>query len=286
MTTEFIDIKIQSIDGATSVTVVTPDHQEGDLLVFTMIVGGVVAEAATLTLPVGWTADGSATSGTGALRMLRAFKYAELGEPAQLAFGYTDTRALVGSLVSIRGAARDYDYDPVNFPYGYYAPGGSTGTSASDNSATLNPSSIATTTPDNARVLYTFAQWDPSLGAISFDDPVPLTPIRVKLTTAIFPACIWMDDVYDAPISPAPQIVVASNQTKQWLALATAVESFESIPESVDNYKSKLLRRTLPPPYDTRLASKLGKLLAIIGTSDNDIGGLFGDADFLPDEET
>jgi hypothetical protein len=41
----------------------------------------------------------------------------------------------------------------------------------------------------------------------------------------------------------------------------------------------------LPPPYDNRLSSQIGKLVSVIGTSDNDIGGLFGDADFLPDEE-
>lgn len=52
-----------------------------------------------------------------------------------------------------------------------------------------------------------------------------------------------------------------------------------------DNYKSKLTRRHFPPPYDTRRSSNLGKLLTVIATSDNAIGGLFGAADFLPDED-
>jgi hypothetical protein len=53
----------------------------------------------------------------------------------------------------------------------------------------------------------------------------------------------------------------------------------------IDNYKSKLARSLMPPPFDNRLASNIGKLLTVIGTGDNDIGGLFGEEDFLPDEE-
>lgn len=55
-------------------------------------------------------------------------------------------------------------------------------------------------------------------------------------------------------------------------------------PVTYDNYKAKLMRHMLPPPYDQSFTSTIGKLLTAIGQSDNLIGGLFGAADFLPDE--
>lgn len=54
-----------------------------------------------------------------------------------------------------------------------------------------------------------------------------------------------------------------------------------------DNYKSKEIRKRLPtPPWDTSLqpGNLLGLVLHVIGTSDNQIGGLHGAADFLPDD--
>jgi hypothetical protein len=55
--------------------------------------------------------------------------------------------------------------------------------------------------------------------------------------------------------------------------------------ESRDNYKAKLMRHMLPPPYRKDFDSNIGIILTVIGRSDNLIGGLFGSADFLPDEE-
>lgn len=53
---------------------------------------------------------------------------------------------------------------------------------------------------------------------------------------------------------------------------------------TLDSYKAKVMRRTLPPPYNGDFTSTLGKILTAIGHSDNLIGGLFGASDFLPDE--
>jgi len=50
-----------------------------------------------------------------------------------------------------------------------------------------------------------------------------------------------------------------------------------------DNYKAKLMRRMMPPPYNSDFTSVVGRILTVIGQSDNLIGGLFGAADFLPD---
>lgn len=52
-----------------------------------------------------------------------------------------------------------------------------------------------------------------------------------------------------------------------------------------DNYKAKVMRHMLPPPYKQDFTSIIGIVLTVIGQSDNLIGGLFGTADFLPDED-
>ena len=50
-----------------------------------------------------------------------------------------------------------------------------------------------------------------------------------------------------------------------------------------DTYKSKLLRQMLPTPYNTTLGeSHIANLVSVIGSSDNAIGGLYGEDDFLP----
>lgn len=56
------------------------------------------------------------------------------------------------------------------------------------------------------------------------------------------------------------------------------------MPET-DNYKAKVMRHMLPPPYKQDIDGFIGKILTVIGQSDNIIGGLFGTADFLIDED-
>lgn len=53
---------------------------------------------------------------------------------------------------------------------------------------------------------------------------------------------------------------------------------------SSDNYKAKMMRRQLPPPYKKDFGAIVPAILTVIGQSDNLIGGLFGASDFLPDE--
>lgn len=86
------------------------------------------------------------------------------------------------------------------------------------------------------------------------------------------------------PGLPAPLVgnVPVSGGSPAWYSanLAGGADA-----QTFDTYKAKLLRRMLPPPYDRRFQSTIGKLVSIIGSSDNDIGGLFGAADFLPNED-
>lgn len=53
---------------------------------------------------------------------------------------------------------------------------------------------------------------------------------------------------------------------------------------SGDNYKAKVMRHMLPRPYNQDFGAFIPTMLTVIGQSDNLIGGLFGAADFLPDE--
>lgn len=52
-----------------------------------------------------------------------------------------------------------------------------------------------------------------------------------------------------------------------------------------DNYKAKMMRRQLPPPFKKDFGAVVPAILTVIGQSDNLIGGLFGADDFLPDED-
>lgn len=60
--------------------------------------------------------------------------------------------------------------------------------------------------------------------------------------------------------------------------------SFDLGGSTNDSYKGKVMRHMMPPPYNSDFGSIIGALLTTIGQSDNLIGGLFGAADFLPDE--
>lgn len=66
--------------------------------------------------------------------------------------------------------------------------------------------------------------------------------------------------------------------------LAAALLSFHTYVTRSDNYKAKVMRRQLPPPYKRDFGATIPAILTVIGQSDNLIGGLFGSADFLPDE--
>ncbi len=116
------------------------------------------------------------------------------------------------------------------------------------------------------------------------DDVDPLEAIRSRVQTSRFGIEV-VDVEYDDPTGPTPLLTVASSRNKPWTVFSVAIEPLDAEIGTDDNYKSKVLRSMWPPPYDSRFSSNLGKLLTVIGSSDNDIGGLFGADDFLPDEE-
>ncbi len=66
--------------------------------------------------------------------------------------------------------------------------------------------------------------------------------------------------------------------------LPTALQNFVRYITRADNYKAKVMRNMLPPPYKRDFGRTVPNILTVIGQSDNLIGGLFGTDDFLPDE--
>lgn len=281
MTATLISFTTKSSTG-TDLVISRPDGvEEGDLLVLILTIGSIAAEPPTLIYPsVAWREHAAASPITGSgIRTLQAFKYVEAVETPSYTFTYTISRPMVGTLLAIRGAARDFNYNPVLYPYGYFAPGAPVLASSTLTNSIIAPAAIITTTTAYTLGLYLFTQFDAAAGAPILDDPSPLVGIIHRTQTANF-GVLAMSKRYDTT-GVAATISVRSSLSKPWLAVSLGVESAELLsPE--DNYKSKLLRRTLPPPYDTRVSSTIGKLLTVIGTSDNEIGGLFGDDDFLP----
>ena len=93
-----------------------------------------------------------------------------------------------------------------------------------------------------------------------------------------------MDTEEVAITAQAQLVTVRSDANGQYHTVTITLEPIFDVASSFDNYKSKMIRSFFTPPYDPSLATPLGKLLAVIGTLDNDIGGLHGAADFLPDD--
>lgn len=270
---------------STAILIPKPDDlQEGDLLVLILTIADVVAEAATLTYPsLEWRDHLAASPVTnGAVRTMQAFKYATEFEDPSYTFVYTAARHMIGTIIAIRGAKRDFAFDSTNYPFGYFAPGSPVLTSATPAAtSSISPAALITTTTENTIGIINYAQYDSAAGSPKLDDPSPLIDIIQRtLTTKLGVLCM---DTLRSSTGVVPTITEHSSLAKPWVAVSLAVESDEPV-ISPDNYKSKLLRRTFPPPYDNRSSSTLGKVLTVIGTSDNEIGGLYGEDDFLPSD--
>lgn len=282
MTTDFIEIVSEPVTGV-SIPIITPDSIKIGDLIYVMV---LCDAAATLTLPDP-TWKPHATFPIDTHQGITAFSYATEDGAQSLTFtlsAFTVPRQFF--LLVYRGVTRDFDFNTILYPYGFFAPAGSLGTTFTGVSAVLtsqNPPFPQTILPFS-RALYFFVQHDALLGSPSLDDVSPLVPIRERLSTTRYGIEV-VDVEYPDPISPTPLLSIGSSLNKPWTVFSVVFEARDPLLGTQDNYKSKVLRGMWPPPYNTRLSSNLGKLLTIIGTSDNDLGGLFGDEDFLPDEE-
>lgn len=247
---------------------------EGDLLVLYLVVGNYGAEAATLTLPDNWALAFNPTS-SGIYRTFIAYRYAGVADPATVDFVYTATASMGAAVVVYRGAQRDFSV----YPTGFFAPAGSVGHNVQGTSTALSTATApATTAVASTEGVYLFAQLGTGTSPI-LDDVSPLQPMRGSLHENLW--ALQLVDASYATAQTAPTLVVTSSQNRPWLVASVIIEAYNTETASDDNYKSKLIRKMWPKMYNTSITSNLGKLLTVIGTSDNDIGGLYGDDDFL-----
>jgi len=322
MSTEVIGVTLTSVNPSTQLLISVPVDagqviaQEGDLLLFAFIIMNDAANDATdfrtaLPLPTGWQHAGFTQTATN--RVIWAFKYVELDDPTFYAFTYLASTTMAGIMFAVRGAARSWDtftpvFTPPNFTLpsasftsGFFAPAGSVGAVVTGTSTSLTTvsGSFPHTVPASTRVLYVAMQIDQTGTTPLFDDPVPLPTLRQSAfvgTNGILPATLpFMFGVGDtmtvmafdvdytaANQVPPPAIGINSNLSRAFVVSSIAVEAFDVLDGTEDNYKGKLMRGLLKHPWDTSWGSGLSDVLTVIGSVDNDIGGLFGSDDFLP----
>lgn len=256
---------------------------------------------AAMVLPDGWSHAGYTSTSTN--RIIFVFKYVgDLDfEPTFYTFEYLAARTMAGFLTVIREPARSYEpftptYNPTNwvhpnpasFAAGWFAPSGGIGAAkaATSNSQVSVDGAFPHTVTARERLVYVLAQFQGTPPALH-DDPSPLVTILAKevvddgvnaITATVFTV------EYDDPIAPPGVITVVSDGSSPYIFTSISIEALDPTDATEDNYKGKLMRSMLPsPPWDTSFDSDLGKVLTVIGASDNDIGGSFGDDDFLPD---
>lgn len=281
MATSFIGIE-QTTGTGTTVTLAKPAGVgDGDLLYAVVLVDG---NGTISALPsVFWKDRFSQVAFTGnAAALCSAFKYAEAADGASFVFTLSASFTYIAFLVAYRGTERDFADDPVTYPFGIFeVSGGETSKIGTGTSLTTVDTGLPTTGLPYTRLMHVFAQ---KAATPSFDDVDPLVPIRAKVQTSTL-ALLLVDVEYEDTISPATDLTVVSSVSDVWATLSETIESYNAEGISLDSYKAKILRKMWPAPFDATFNSQLGRLLTAVGGSDNEIGGLFGVDDFLPDEE-
>jgi hypothetical protein len=259
-----------SSNSAQLITISTPNGLEDyDLMLAVIAVDrpGLDVEF-TMTVPSGWTLLYSAKdAGVSPMRHDVYYKRYFAGEEANHTWSFSESACpICGAIAAYRGVVTD-GVPAESIEYQVDDSGG--GDSININVLPTKPNAVAVSTVSvgvngNAGVAFT-----------GMTERLDFANAGVTLRLALA-------DMY--VITPASTLLAASIAPDSG-AKACVVFALIAAPEWVDNYKAKLMRRILPPPYDNRLSSQIGKLVSAIGTSDNEIGGLFGAADFLPDEE-
>ena len=260
------------------------DVEKGDLVIAFIAVYDHVAEANTLSLPDEWALVGPSVT-HGLARVFAAFKWITDDEPAGYDFEYSAARGVVVTVVAYRGALRDFDFDVVNYPWGFFV-STSQGQTVDGSGTVLTQvaAGLPSTGVRNTMIISHFMQAE-AASTPELDDVVPFEAMRSTIRVAKA-AAMLVETTFPSVTASVPALTVRSSLSDPWIVTSIAIEPDDPNDLTFDSYKAKVLRSMVPsPPFDTRLKSNLGKLLTVIGNSDNDIGGRFGDDDFLPDEE-
>lgn len=118
------------------------------------------------------------------------------------------------------------------------------------------------------------ATLDVGTGTNLFD----LNTLSSASMTFSFPGSLPPEWTFPPPIGPP--VLIANPPADYCGRLTGGQDGF-----SDDTYKAKVMRHMLAPPWDKRFGTPMTDIITVIGASDNDLGGLFGRDDFLPDED-
>ncbi len=284
MSTTFISASTTSGTG-TEITLERPlNVQEGDLLQVWILIGADTASPPSA--PDKWMERWWIPSVGNTFRLGGLLKWAEADEALTYTFTFGGSFTYAAVMTAYRGVVRNFTVGGGSYPWGLFRVGLGAGTTENliQGAASTTLNIVSGGLPEVAtpycRSTFVFAQEgvNPKL-----EDPSPLVPIRALVQTATL-ALMVADVEYTSAFVTIPDVLVKSTHNGVWVTIGDPLDPLVAAAAGIDNYKSKLLRRTMPPPYDSRLSSNLGKLLTVIGTSDNEIGGLYGSDDFLPDE--
>lgn len=286
MAVRFLGAASTAVVGS-GLTLATPSLaflKPGDLL-FAFIMAQNYS-ATVLTPPTSWVVEPSPQT-IGDQIVFTALHYVgDAVEPATYDFVYAASRSFVGLVGAWRGVKQDILFDPANYPFGYYAPGGSPGTANKQTAVTTvsTPVSGSSSFKAYSRALYFFGATHGS-ATPRLADPTPFAAVRAKVESAKASAML-VDILEPRPhTSPLPALSTSASATLTGsVGFVRVLEPLEEKNDSYDTYKAKIMRRMVPPPFDASYSKLTGQILTIIGGGDNDIGGLFGNADFLPDE--
>lgn len=283
MSISFVSATTTSGTGSTISIARPPGIQEGDLLVLWFVVS---ADASIPGMPDKWMSRWWTPSVGTTFRVGGFLKWAEEVEENTYDFTLGASLGYVAALVAYRGVFRSFTIDPGSYPWGLFKRSVTIDTdeNAIQGSASTTLNIVTGDVPHTGlpycRSMLVFAQegTNPKL-----EDPSPLVPIRAIVQTTTL-ALMVADAEYIEAQAVIPDVIVKSTHNGVWVTIGDPMEPVVAAAVDMDNYKAKLLRQSMPPPYDTRLESNLGLLLTVIGTSDNEIGGLYGDDDFLSND--
>lgn len=286
MAVRFVGASSAAVVG-TVVDLVVPSQsalKPGDLLFSFFVVQAFTAT--TLVVPAGWTLEATHPS-TGDQIVFTAVRYVDATtEPVSYGFTYATSKPIVAIMAAYRGVQQNVTISPGTYPFGYYAPGGSTGTARLQTAVTnvATPVSGSSALVSWGRSLFFFGATHGS-ATPQISDPSPLIAIRARVQSTKVSAMLC-DNLLEVATNslPAYSAIAAPSLTGS-IGYVRSLEPFVAKNDSLDSYKAKVLRRMVPPPYGpVSFDEPLGQLLTAIGCNDNDIGGLFGVDDFLPDE--
>jgi hypothetical protein len=285
MPVEFISLSSDDVSDTTISLPRPADVEDADLLLMFLVAGTTSGDPQTWTIPDGWTEGLSHYHGTN-ITIFYAWKYVdtEVDVPSSIYdFVYSTSRPLNGHILAFRGVKRDLS-NVMTYPDGYFAPLETIGSPRTGSSQSLLSPAALASVRYGTRAVAIFAQWNSGAEPV-MDDVSPLYAIRDRVGQESLSTMV-VDHTFEAPTSPLDVLSVHTDINDEWMVFVLPLEAITALADSLDSFKAKIMRSTFPPPYDASWGGPLGALLTVVGGSDNDIGGLFGKSDFLPNGDT